>query len=225
MENTNLKTLIIGLTPESAFSKASELGIENPITLEEYWVTSHSEETSPPDFCTRKMEEIIYRDLLKRQIPDLLVSLDNEMRLGSFRPPLPTVTNFAYGQVWVEYEDFGWHLARNKTGEDDRLPTVDQMAYSAEEERLIFARAVLDLTRRTAERESNVAEACEAVAFRILNLLDGTNAEFSGYELTVKPHPSDREYNLSHKRRYHKETSLSNGEYLHHVFSRLANEE
>lgn len=69
------------------------------------------------------------------------------------------------------------------------------------------------------KEQDTVSYRCNGVAFSILNILDGTSADFPAVELTVQPHPDDKQYHINNEEDWYEPgMTIHSGEYLHDLW-------
>lgn len=59
-------------------------------------------------------------------------------------------------------------------------------------------------------------ERCEGVAFSILNIIDGTSAALPAFNLSVVPHPDDKEFLVGEGENYYVENQVINDDVMLH---------
>ncbi|WYC18346.1 hypothetical protein [Citrobacter phage vB_CfrS_K1M] len=57
---------------------------------------------------------------------------------------------------------------------------------------------------------------CEGVAFSILNIIDGTSAALPAFDLSVSPHPEDKDFLIGEGENYYKDKQVINDDCMLH---------
>lgn len=92
-------------------------------------------------------------------------------------------------------------------------------AYTKEEIREQFLEHIKELIKYWARLPNkSLEDVGEGVAFSILNIFDGTTMNLPAFDITVRPHPDDKGYNVARNENWYKDGTVINdfGDYLHH---------
>lgn len=93
-------------------------------------------------------------------------------------------------------------------------------AMSAEEVRKIFLTHVRSSARRWAEhpKERTVRQRCDALAFSILSIFDGTSMDLPAMDLVLRPMPEDKQYCIDNGEDWFEDGQVINDCVLHEEF-------
>ncbi len=95
-------------------------------------------------------------------------------------------------------------------------------AYTVEEARENFLNNLKAICRYWSQVEGRTElEKCEGVAFSILNIFDGTSAALPMMDIVLRPHPEDKDFNISNGEKYYEDGQVINDCYLHSLFNRI----
>jgi hypothetical protein len=63
-------------------------------------------------------------------------------------------------------------------------------------------------------------ERCEGLAFSILNIFDGTTMDLPGMDISLSPHPDDKEYHEANGENWYEQGMIINNCELHGMYIR-----
>ena len=92
-------------------------------------------------------------------------------------------------------------------------------AKTPEEVRTEFLSKIRELTKYWAGVEGRTdLEKCEGVAFSILNIFDGTSCGLPAMDISLSPHPSDKDYHADQGKHWYEPGMVINDCTLHEMF-------
>jgi hypothetical protein len=102
------------------------------------------------------------------------------------------------------------------------MKTEEPRAYTVEEAREMFLAKMRAYVKYWAgeSRVATVQEKLDGLAFSILNIIDGTSSGLPRCNLTVQPHPNDKEYCRSQGENWYEPGMVINDVMLHEMYYR-----
>lgn len=96
-------------------------------------------------------------------------------------------------------------MSKAKTVEEVRETFLDQIRFLAH----YWAR----------QKPNSSREACDGLAFSILNIFDGTSG-LPAFDIIVRPHPDDKQYHIENGEDYYEDGMMINDCHLHEMYYR-----
>lgn len=92
-------------------------------------------------------------------------------------------------------------------------------AYTSDEARDIFLANIKSIVNYWAHlSDKDVEEKCDGVAFSILTLMDGEHLDMPSVDISLAPHPEDKDYHLGEGENYFEYGMIINEYPLHEAY-------
>lgn len=92
-------------------------------------------------------------------------------------------------------------------------------AKTAEECREEFLQYVRNIAEYWATLPDKTAqERCDGTVFSILNIFDGTSTELPAMNISLLPHPDDKQYRIKNDENWYRKGMVINYCHLHHMY-------